>query len=137
MLQNSPDRSPNTEVAVFALPGWPGWSANMWQPMLNAMVAWNCKFGPTVAAFNAEWLDFVNRRIKEDFALSQRIGACKSPDQAWRTYSEFLLKATDDYQNEFAELVRLASWASAEGAAVMQAGTKGAGREKDRVSMNV
>lgn len=135
MLQKSPHRSRNAEVTDFVMPFWPGWSANMWLPMLNAMIAWNWRAGSAVAAINGECLDLVSRRTKEDFGLAQRLGASRGPDDVWQAYSEFLLKAANDYQKEFAELARLGSTAAAEGAAAMQACAQGASHETQPASL--
>lgn len=89
----------------FGFPGWPSPTPDVWQ-------AWNSSF----SAVNAEWMNFVNRRVNEDFALPQHVIACKGPEEVWRVYAEFFQKAFDDYQKEFAELANLGSKAASEAA---------------------
>ena len=131
MLQNSPDRSRKSDLAM---PFWPVWSTDLWQPTLGAMIAGAFNVGSAIAAINVEWLNFVNRRLKEDFAFAQRLGACTSPDDACRAYYEFLVKAAGDYQRETTEIARLGSRVAAEGTAVMQADAKAANPDTDYIS---
>jgi hypothetical protein len=61
------------------------------------------------AMLGGEWLDFVNRRLKEDLKLPQRMCACRTPEEVRDTYASFWRQAVDDYQKEFALLSRLGS----------------------------
>jgi hypothetical protein len=98
----------------FGFPQWPTKPVDMLQ-------AWT-KSGSTVLALNNEWLAFVNRRLKEDFALPQHLVTCKGPEEMWRVYVEFLQKAVDDYQNEFAELAKLGEGFAHNSSSVAQRG---------------
>lgn len=123
MLHKSPDRSGETERSDFLMPFWPAWSMDVWHPMLSDTMGRNGKVGATIAALNGEWLDFVNRRLKDDFALPQQLASCHDPIEMWRVYAEFFRKLVDDYQKEFAELARLGSAAAAEGASAQPCGS--------------
>ena len=56
---------------------------------------------------NAECADFVSRRLKEDFVLSERFAKCKSPVDAWRVWADFYLTAFGQYQEELARIARM------------------------------
>lgn len=92
-------------MMAFPSPG----ALEIWNPMLSGLQSWNGAFGKAILALNSEWLGFLNRRMKEDVALPQQLTACKSADEAWHVYVEFLQKAVTDYQHEFAELARLST----------------------------
>jgi hypothetical protein len=135
MLQKSPDRNYGGPKGDPDMPFWTNWSMDMWPPMLGSVATWNLKVGSALAAFNGEWFDFVNRRAREDFALIQRLGACQRPDEAWRVYSEFLVKAAGDYRQEFMELARLGSTVAMQSVPAMRTLAGEAGREDQRSSL--
>ena len=135
MLQKSPDRYYAGASGDSVMPFWTNWSMDMWPPMLSSVATWNFKAGSALAAFNGEWFDFVNRRAREDFALIQRLGACQRPDEAWRVYSEFFVKAAGDYQQEFMELARLGSTVAKQSVPVVRTLAGEAGREDQRSSL--
>ena len=60
-----------------------------------------------ITALGTEWMDFVNRRLRDDLALPRKLAVCRGPHEMWRTYSEFLLKMANDYQVEYSEFARL------------------------------
>ena len=94
----------------------------IWNPMLSGMQAWNGTLGKTVFALNSEWLNFLNQRMKDDFALSQQMASCRSGEEAWRAYVEFWQKAVADYRHEFTELARLGDIMAGESVSAMQQG---------------
>ena len=55
-----------------------------------------------------EWLAFVHRRMGEDVHLASQLAASKSPVEFWGHYSDFLLKAGQDYWQEYVVLTELA-----------------------------
>ena len=108
MVQDASARTRAPAQSNDGLAAWP------WLPM----AAWGGLVLPPVPAKNgrnhapftelgAEWLDFVNRRLLEDFALPRKLAACKGPEEMWRAYSEFIIKMTDDYQTELSEFAKL------------------------------
>jgi hypothetical protein len=81
----------------------------LWGPALAGAAKWNGKMYEGFALLGSEWLDFVNRRLKEDLNLPQRMCACKSPEEARDTYVAFWRQAVDDYQKEFTVMTKLGS----------------------------
>ncbi len=55
-----------------------------------------------------EWMSFVHRRLGEDVHLAAQLVASKSPVEFWGHYSDFLLKAGQDYWQEYVTLAKLA-----------------------------
>lgn len=86
---------------------WGADALGLWNPMLSGMQAWNGACGKAAAAVSREWADFLNRRMKEDIALPQRLASCGGLNEAWQMYAEFWQKAMQDYQQEFTELARI------------------------------
>src|SRR3990172_6578224 len=76
-------------------------------PLLGGIQAWNGACGNAATAVGREWLDFLNRRMREDLALPERLASCRGFDEAWQVYAAFWQKAVQDYQQELSELVRL------------------------------
>jgi hypothetical protein len=83
--------------------------AELWGATLAGAVRWNGKMYEGMAMLGSEWLDFVNRRLKEELRLPQRVCACRSPEEVRDIYGNFWRQAIDDYQKEFALLSRLGS----------------------------
>jgi hypothetical protein len=83
--------------------------SEVWGAALAGTVRWNGRMYEGIAMLGSEWLDFVNRRLKEDLRLPQRVCACRSPAELRDTYAGFWRQAADDYQKEFALLSRLGS----------------------------
>jgi hypothetical protein len=83
--------------------------AELWGAVLAGTVKWNGKMYEGYATLGSEWLDFVNRRLKEDLKLPQRVCACRTPEEVRDTYTGFGRQAVDDYQKELALLSRLGS----------------------------
>ena len=50
---------------------------------------------------------FVVRRLEEDMARQQQILGCRSPQDAWQIYSDFIQKAVQDYSSEAEQLSRI------------------------------
>jgi hypothetical protein len=90
----------------YAIPV-PGY--DLWAPALAGAAKWNGKMYEGLATLGSEWLDFVNRRLKEDLSLPPRVCACRSPGELRDASVAFWHQAIDDYQKEFAVMVRLGS----------------------------
>lgn len=80
---------------------------NINRPMFAAMTELNGRFLEQVSKANNEWLGFVNRRLNEDMAASQRFMECKTVQDLFSAYSEFLQRAQQQYQAEFQYFARL------------------------------
>ena len=79
------------------------------KPPTTDALAWTESFGPVLTAVNREWIAFINRRLDQDAKFADRLSSCKAPAEMWQTWSEFWVKAADDYAGEAAELVRVAT----------------------------
>lgn len=77
------------------------------RPMIATMTQLNSKFIEQAARVNNEWLGFINRRLKEDMAASQRIMECKNVQDLFAAYSDFFQRAQQQYQVEFQYFARL------------------------------
>ena len=64
-----------TELPAFA--AFESWM-NINRPVVAAMTELNGRFIEQVSKANSEWLGFINRRLNEDIAASQRIMECKT-----------------------------------------------------------
>lgn len=77
------------------------------RPVFAAMTELNGRFLEQMSRANNEWLGFVNRRVSEDMAASQRFMECKTVQDLFAAYSEFLQRAQQQYQAEFQYFARL------------------------------
>jgi len=48
----------------------------LWSPMVSGVQAWHGLYGKAAAAMGLEWINFVNRRMGEEMALSGRLAGC-------------------------------------------------------------
>ena len=63
------------------------------RPALTAMAQMNGKVYENIATMNKNWVAFVNRRLKEDFAMPQQLAACKTVQDMYGVYAEFFQTA--------------------------------------------
>lgn len=77
------------------------------KPMIAAMTELNGRFFEQMTRANNEWLGFVNRRLSEDMAASQRFMECKTVQDLFAAYTEFFQRAQQQYQAEFQHFARL------------------------------
>jgi hypothetical protein len=94
---------------------------NMNRPVMEAMSELNGRWIEQVSKANSEWLGFVNRRLNEDIAASQKIMECKTLQDVFSTYSDFFQRAQQQYQAEFQYFARLNQKLADETASVMKA----------------
>jgi hypothetical protein len=80
---------------------------NINRPMFAAMTELNGRFIEQVSKANNEWLGFVNRRLNEDLAASQRFLECKTVQDLFAAYTDFVQRAQQQYQAEFQYFARL------------------------------
>jgi len=103
---------PLAEQAMQALEGNPAMAAmEAWmsfnRPMLAAVTELNGRFVDQMSKANNELLGFVNRRLNEDIATSQRLMECRTLQDLFSAYSEFFQRAQQQYQAEFQYFARL------------------------------
>jgi hypothetical protein len=77
------------------------------RPMLEAMTELNGHLIEQVSRANNEWLGFMNRRMSEDMAASKRFMECKTVQDVFSAYSDFVQRAQQQYQAEFQYFARL------------------------------
>lgn len=77
------------------------------RPMFAAMTELNGRFLEQVSKANNQWLGFVNRRLAEDLAASQRFMECKTVQDLFAAYSDFFQRTQQQYQAEFQYFARL------------------------------
>jgi hypothetical protein len=96
----------NTNVSLLMTPAT-GYA--LWAPAFAGAVKWNGRMYQGFATLGSEWLDFVNRRLKEDLSFPQRLCASQNPEEVRQVYITFWQKAVDDYQKELTVMTRLAT----------------------------
>jgi hypothetical protein len=116
----------NTGVALTMTPAT-GYA--LWAPALAGAVTWNGRMYQGFAMLGGEWLDFVNRRLKEDLSFPQRLCASQTPEEVRQCYVAFWQKAVEDYQKELAVMTRLASGFLNNSVTAAQNGAEDAARE--------
>ncbi|WP_072396155.1 phasin family protein [Hyphomicrobium sp. CS1GBMeth3] len=97
------DQGLDKSAALGSFEAW----LNINRPMFAAMTELNGRFLEQVSKANNEWLGFVNRRLNEDLAASQRFMECKTVQDLFAAYSDFFQRAQQQYQAEFQYFARL------------------------------
>lgn len=77
------------------------------RPAFEAMAEINSRALEQIAAVNAEWVRFVQKRVAQDFDLPQQLAKCRMPQDVLRVYAEFAQNAVQQYQQELAEITRM------------------------------
>jgi hypothetical protein len=85
----------------------PALAFSMWNPFLAGALRGNTQMHDGFGTIASEWQDFVGRRLKEDFALMQRLTQSCAPDQILAAYSDFWQKAAEDYGKEITTMSKL------------------------------
>lgn len=86
------------------------------QRSLAAMAHLHSRAFRDALKFNAELLDFAQRRISADIQASDRLARCNSVNEAMDALSEFYQGALRDYAEETTALVRLGTSLGSENA---------------------
>ena len=89
---------------AFGIPAWP---IGFWGLGASHEIAWNGKVFEGLARLGIEWVDFVNRRLKEDINLLPRLAACRCAEEVSNVYAEFWRNLGEDYSKELAALSKL------------------------------
>ena len=92
------------ERASFGVPSWP---IGLWGLAASHQIGWNGRVFEDLARLGNEWVDFVNRRLKEDINLLPRLAACRCAEEVSNAYAEFWRNLGEDYSKEFATLSKL------------------------------
>jgi Phasin protein len=94
-------------VSERASSGVPPWPMGFWGLVASHEIGWNGKVFEGVARLGAEWVDFVNRRLKEDINLLPQLAACRCAGEVSNVYAGFWRNLGEDYSKEFATLSKL------------------------------
>lgn len=101
--------------------GWPGLvpmeaMLGVNKKAMAAMLDFNGTLCSHMMTINSERVAFVHNRLNEDYKLWQQLAVSRSPNQIFEAYSSFLQTAFEQYQGEFAHMLKLgqafASWNS-------------------------
>ena len=104
------------------------------QAPLAAMAELNGKLCESAAQFGAEWLAFLSRRLKEDWAVPQRMASCASPHELQQVYVDYLWRALSQYQEELGRLARLGKLVAREAASALDKEAQSIGNERRRAA---
>jgi hypothetical protein len=99
------------------------------RPALAAMAQMNGKVYDNIAAINRNWVNFLNRRLKEDMAMPKHLAACKTVQDMYSVYADFFQTACADYQSEFEQMTKLGKSLADETMQAIQARVEEATRE--------
>ena len=97
----------HTEVSTWMTPFGLETMLEMQRPTLTAMAEGNTKLYESLAAANREWASFLNQRLKEGLAVSQQLAECRSPQDFYRVYAQFLQNACSHYQAGLEQMTKL------------------------------
>jgi hypothetical protein len=97
----------HTEVSTWMTPFGLETMMDMQRPTFTAMAEVNTKLYESLAAANREWASFLNRRLKESLAVSQQLAECRSPQDFYRVYAQFLQNACSHYQAGLEQMTKL------------------------------
>jgi hypothetical protein len=73
-------------------------------PAAAVMTAMNGQLYEGIAAFNNNWVAFVNRCLKDNLELSQRCAACSSVEEMRRVYGDWYKNSTEHYLEGVVEM---------------------------------
>ena len=73
----------------------------------EAALRWYSLGFAAYSTMGSETLDFVARRLNEDFALVSRLAACRGHDEVVAAYTDFWGKAAEDYGKEATTMGKL------------------------------
>lgn len=80
-----------------------------WRPVLDLTSSYGNNLNSALSALSSEWFKFLQQRLKQDLAFYEKLSACKKPEEAYATCTDFYMKAMQDYPQEFLRLTRIAS----------------------------
>ena len=77
----------------------------MQRPALKAMAKVNERMCDGIAAMNEEWISFINRRLRQDLGVPERLAACRTLQDMVQVYAHYAQDACTQYQSEFERLI--------------------------------
>ncbi len=91
-------------------------NASAWTTMLDS----NAKLLEAGGAMNAEVVDFVGRRLERDAAIGECLIDCRSLDEAYEVYTDFIQTSVADYFSELQRLMAIGESALSSSAKTLQ-----------------
>ena len=79
----------------------------MQRPVLAAMAEMNGRLYESITAANKEWATFVNQCLKEDLAVRQQLAQCRTAQDFYQVYAQFLQNAWAQYQSGLEQMTKL------------------------------
>lgn len=73
-------------------------------PEFAPIVEFNCRLCGGILRLNADWVEFLWRRLQSDLEMPGRIAACGGPQEAQRVCIEYWETAFAQYQEEVAKV---------------------------------
>jgi len=90
------------------------------RPALSVMAEVNGKVYENLATLNKSWVAFVNRRLKEDFAMPKHLAECRTVQDMYSVYADFFQTAVADYQSGLEQMSKLGKAMAEETAQAVQ-----------------
>jgi hypothetical protein len=106
----------------------------MQRPALQAMAKVNDRMCEGLVAMNKEWTSFINRRLKEDLGVPERLAACSTLQDMFQVYANYVQNACTHYQSEFERLSKLNGSIAQEAMAAFQTHLSTAGKNSSESS---
>ena len=99
-------KSSNTNGEHGNLWGPSGFSTLMGMniPPAALMTEMNGHLYKGIAAFNRDWVGFVNRCLKDNLELSQGLAACNTADEMRRVYGDWYQRSAEHYLDGLVEI---------------------------------
>ncbi len=123
------NQRPETENGATEWPNGFDMVIAMQRPALEALAEINTRFIERFQEANATWSEFLQSRFREDMAMPQQLAGCHSMQDMVRVYSEFVQKAAQQYQQEFAEIARIGQTITSQTAAIVREKVEEASRD--------
>lgn len=76
------------------------------RPALAAVGELNSRLYDGIAAMSREWMSLLDRRLREDLAMPERLAACKTARDMYRLYVDYFQNAFSHYQSGFEQLTK-------------------------------
>jgi hypothetical protein len=105
----------------------PAVALNMWNPVLAATLRWNAQACQGLGVIVGKWQDFVERRLKEDCLLMERLAEHRRADEKFHVFADFWHRAADDYGQEITDMTKLMARLTNKMVATSQTETEEAG----------
>jgi hypothetical protein len=84
---------------------WLGMAPAMFNPMMTIFVDLNATILEGFATAQKDWADFLQRRIREDVAVSRQLMNCQSLPDMYQIYSQYLQTAFEQYREQSEHVV--------------------------------